>query len=68
MKIVLCAGVFALATIGLLSNGSQAVAMEVTGAYGAQASASINIARIKSVLKFDSGAGTPLGSGRSSIA
>ena len=52
MKIVLCAGVFALATIGLLSIGSQAVAMEVTGAYGAQASASINIARIKSVLKL----------------
>jgi hypothetical protein len=52
MKMVLCAGVFALATIGLLSIGSQAVAMEVTGAYGAQASASINIARIKSVLKL----------------
>ena len=52
MKIVLCAGVFALAMIGLLSNGSQTVAMEVTGAYGAQASTSINIARIKSVLKL----------------
>ena len=52
MKKLLCAGVFALATIGLLSIGSQAVAMEVTGAYGAQASASINIARIKSVLKL----------------
>jgi hypothetical protein len=52
MKMVLCAGVFALATVGFLSNGSQALAMEVTGAYGAQASASINIARIKSVLKL----------------
>src|SRR5215475_14420669 len=51
MKKLLCAGVFALATIGLLSNGSQALAMEVTGAYGAQ-SASINIARIKSALKL----------------
>src|SRR5262249_40367743 len=51
MKMVLCAGVFALATIGLLPNGSQALAMEITGAYGAQ-SASINIARIRSVLKL----------------
>jgi len=52
MKKVLCAGVFALAAIGLLSNNSQARAMEVTGGYGAQTSASINIARIKSVLKL----------------
>ena len=51
MKKLLCAGVFALATIGLLSNGSPALAMEVSSAYGAQ-SASINIARIKSVLKL----------------
>src|SRR5215475_4702519 len=52
MKKVLCAGVFALAAIGLLSNNSQARPMEVTGGYGAQTSASINIARIKSVLKL----------------
>ena len=50
MKKLVCAGVFALAIIGLLSNGSKAIAMEVSGAYGAQAS--INIARIKSVLKL----------------
>lgn len=49
MKKLLCAGVFALAMNGLLPNISQARAMEVTGA---QASASINIARIKSVLKL----------------
>ncbi|HME28377.1 MAG TPA: hypothetical protein VKE53_00720 [Pseudolabrys sp.] len=52
MKKVLCAGVFALAAIGLLSNNSQARPMEVAGGYGAQTSASINIARIKSVLKL----------------
>jgi hypothetical protein len=50
MKKLVCAGVFALAMIGLLSNGSRAIAMEVSGAYGTQAS--INIARIKSVLKL----------------
>jgi hypothetical protein len=49
MKKILCAGVFALAITGLLPNFSQARAMEVTGP---QASASINIARIKSVLKL----------------
>ena len=49
MKKLLCAGVFALAIIGLLPNFPQARAMEVTGAH---ASVSINIARIKSVLKL----------------
>jgi len=49
MKKLLCAGVFALAITGLLPNFSQARTMEVIGA---QASASINIARIKSVLKL----------------
>src|SRR5262245_15274997 len=48
MKKLLCAGVFALAISGLLPNFSQARPMEVIGA---QAS-SINIARIKSVLKL----------------
>jgi len=53
MKMVLCAGVFALATVGLLSDGSQARAMEIAsnGVQG-QASAAINIPRIKSVLKL----------------
>ena len=52
MKKVLCAGVFALATIGLLSGGgSQALAMEIAGSNGTRP-ASINIARIKSVLKL----------------
>ena len=50
MKKLVCAGVFALAMFGLLSNASQAIAMEVSGAYGAQAS--INISRIKSALKL----------------
>jgi hypothetical protein len=49
MKELLCAGVFALAVTGLLPNISQARAMEVAGS---QSSASINIARIKSVLKL----------------
>ena len=50
MKKLLCAGVFALATIGLLpSGGSQARAMEIesNGTH-----ASINISRIKSALKL----------------
>jgi len=51
MKKLLCAGVFALATIGLLPNGgSQARAMEIAGSQGTQAS--INISRIKNVLKL----------------
>ena len=47
MKKILCAGVFALAMTGLLPIIPQAHAMEVAGAH-----ASINIARIKSVLKL----------------
>jgi hypothetical protein len=49
MKKLLCAGVFALAMTGLLPNIPRAHAMEVSGAHS---SASINIARIKSVLKL----------------
>ena len=54
MKIVLCAGVFALATVGLLSDGSQARAMENALSSGVQGQvpAAINIPRIKSVLKL----------------
>jgi hypothetical protein len=53
MKKLLCAGVFALAMIGLLaSGGSQARAMEIAGSNGTHAS--INISRIKSVLKLTS--------------
>ena len=54
MKMVLCAGVFALATVGLLSDGSQARAMEIAAfnSVQGQASAAINIPRIKSVLKL----------------
>jgi len=51
MKMILCAGVFALATLGLLSVGVPARAAEI-GAHTDQATASINIARIKSVLKL----------------
>ena len=52
MKKLLCAGVFALATIGLLPGGAlQARAMEIRRIQcGRQAS--INISRIKSVLKL----------------
>ena len=51
MKKLLCAGVFALATIGLLSGGgSPARAMEIAGSNGSHAA--INIPRIKSVLKL----------------
>ena len=54
MKMVLCAGVFALATVGLLSDGSQARAMEnaLSSGVQGQAPAAINIPRIKSVLKL----------------
>jgi hypothetical protein len=53
MKKLLCAGVFALATVGLLSGGcSQARAMEIAGSNGTQTHAAINIPRIKSVLKL----------------
>lgn len=53
MKTILCAGVFALATLGLLSVSAPARATEL-GAHGdqAQTTAAINIARIKSVLKL----------------
>ena len=52
MKMVLCAGVFALATVGLLSDGSQARAMEVAASNGVRGQAAINIPRIKSALKL----------------
>jgi hypothetical protein len=53
MKMTVCAGVIALATISLLSNGSLAQAREAIDANGEQAQTSaINIARIKSVLKL----------------
>jgi hypothetical protein len=53
MKMTVCAGVFALATLGLLSDGSLARAAEYAG-HGDQAHAAtaINVARIKSVLKL----------------
>ncbi|HYC16518.1 MAG TPA: hypothetical protein VEC94_04870 [Pseudolabrys sp.] len=51
MKMILCAGVFALATIGLLSAGVPTDAAEIN-AHADQATAAINIARIKSVLKL----------------
>jgi len=42
MKKLLCAGVFALAMIGLLpSGGSQARAMEIAGSHGTHASITI---------------------------
>jgi len=54
MKLIICAGVFALATLGLLSVGSAASAREEMVIRGdqAQPTAAINIARIKSVLKL----------------
>jgi hypothetical protein len=53
MKMTVCAGVFALATISLLPVDSQARAAEIAaqGDQG-QTTAAINIARIKSVLKL----------------
>lgn len=52
MKKTLCAGVFALATVGLLSTFSAAYANELAPAASEQslASTSINIGRIRSVL------------------
>ncbi len=52
MKKTICAGVFALATIGLLSTFSTAYANELAPAASEQspASTSINIGRIRSVL------------------
>ena len=53
MKMIICAGVFALATVGLFSVSVPADATEM-GAHGdqAQTTAAINISRIKSVLKL----------------
>jgi hypothetical protein len=54
MKKTLCAGVFALATIGLLSNipATCASDLDTGAAEQSQSAASINVARIKSVLKL----------------
>jgi hypothetical protein len=52
MKITVCAGVFALAMIGLLPNGSLARASEFAGHGDVQSTAAVNVARIKSVLKL----------------
>jgi len=52
MKKTICAGVFALAAVGLLSNISAATAGEIANGYAAQTSASIDIARIRSVLRL----------------
>src|SRR5215813_12574799 len=54
MKMTVCAGVFALATIGLLSGGSLARAEYVGHTDQVQTTTAINIARIKSVLKLTS--------------
>jgi hypothetical protein len=54
MKKTFCAGVFALAAIGLLSNISIASAAEIGSGYAAHRSisASIDVGRIRSVLKL----------------
>ena len=54
MKKILCAGVFALAAIGLLSNISAARAGEMGTGYAEQGSmsASIDVGRIRSVLRL----------------
>ncbi|HEY2426989.1 MAG TPA: hypothetical protein VGI09_13905 [Pseudolabrys sp.] len=53
MKMTLCAGVFALAALGLLSDGSLARAAEFDGHTDqVQTTTAINVARIKSVLKL----------------
>ncbi len=54
MKMTVRAGAFALVTLALSPNGSPAQAREITNVGGEQGqpSASINIARIKSVLKL----------------
>jgi len=56
MKKILCAGAFALATIGLLSNVPTASANELAYAPAEQSqmAASINIGRIRSVLRLTS--------------
>jgi len=53
MKRIVCAGVFALAMIGLLSEGSAAGTRDFAAANEEQATtAAINIARIKSALRL----------------
>jgi len=54
MRLTVCAGAFALAMLALLSNGSPVGAREITSANAdqGQPSTSINIARIKNVLKL----------------
>ena len=54
MKKTLCAGVFALAALGLLSNISAAGAGEMADGYAAQRpmSASIDVERIRNVLRL----------------
>src|SRR6476620_1311643 len=53
MKMTICAGVFALAALGLLSEGSLARAAEFDGHTDqVQTTTAINVARIKSVLKL----------------
>jgi hypothetical protein len=56
MKKTLCAGVFTLATIGLLSNIPAAYANDLASAASEQSqlAASINVVRIKSVLRLTS--------------
>jgi hypothetical protein len=55
MKMTVCAGVFALATMCLLSNGSMVRAAEYAGhSDQVQTTTAVNIARIKSVLKLTS--------------
>src|SRR6185312_9331571 len=53
MKMTICAGVFALAALGLLSDGSLARAAEFDSHTDqVQTTTAINVARIKSVLKL----------------
>ena len=54
MKMILCAGVFALATLGLLSVSAPARATGIAARteIKRRSTAAINIARIKSVLKL----------------
>ena len=53
MKMTLCAGVFALATLGLLSDSLPVRAAELGGHTDqVQTTTAINVARIKSVLKL----------------
>jgi hypothetical protein len=55
MKMTLCAGAFALAMTGVLSNNSVTYADEfATASASSQLSTSINIVRIRSVLKLTS--------------